>query len=71
MRHLRSGADVDIMFTDIDLGEGMDGAQLACVARETAPLLSGCVSPVPAASSVSLAIRPLFYQSHAEGDAAT
>jgi DNA-binding response OmpR family regulator len=39
LEHLRSGADVDILFTDIDLGEGMDGAQLACVARELRPML--------------------------------
>jgi len=39
LEHLRSGADVDIMFTDIDLGEGMDGAQLACAARELRPSL--------------------------------
>jgi CheY-like chemotaxis protein len=39
LKHLRSGADVDLMFTDIDLGEGMDGAQLACVARELRPKL--------------------------------
>ena len=36
LEHLRSGADVDIMFTDIDLGAGMDGAQLACIARAAA-----------------------------------
>jgi CheY-like chemotaxis protein len=36
---LRSGADVDIMFTDIDLGDGMDGAQLARIAREMRPML--------------------------------
>ena len=34
-----SGADVDIMFTDIDLGAGMDGAQLACIARQLRPKL--------------------------------
>ena len=38
-QHLRSGADVDIMFTDIDLGAGMDGAQLARIAREMRPKL--------------------------------
>ena len=39
LKLLRSGADVDIMFTDIDLGEGMDGAQLARIAREMRPML--------------------------------
>ena len=39
LKHLRSGADVDIMFTDIDLGAGMDGAQLACIARQMRPQL--------------------------------
>lgn len=29
LRHLLSGADCDILFTDIDLGTGMDGATLA------------------------------------------
>ena len=36
---LRSGADVDIMFTDVDLGDGLDGAQLARIARELRPKL--------------------------------
>ena len=39
LRHLLSGADVDILFTDIDLGEGMDGAALAQLAREMRPKL--------------------------------
>ena len=39
LRHLLSGADVDIMFTDIDLGGGMDGAALAQLAREMRPKL--------------------------------
>jgi CheY-like chemotaxis protein len=39
LRHLLSGADVDILFTDIDLGEGMDGAALAKLAREMRPKL--------------------------------
>jgi DNA-binding response OmpR family regulator len=39
LEHLRSQADIDIMFTDIDLGEGMDGAQLACIARVLRPML--------------------------------
>jgi DNA-binding response OmpR family regulator len=39
LEHLLSGADIDIMLTDIDLGEGMDGAQLARIARELRPKL--------------------------------
>ena len=39
LQHLRSGAHVDILFTDIDLGAGMDGAQLARIARELRPKL--------------------------------
>jgi len=39
LRYLLSGAEVDVLFTDIDLGEGMDGAQLACAARELRPML--------------------------------
>ena len=39
LQHLRSGADVDILFTDIDLGDGIDGAQLARIAREMRPRL--------------------------------
>ncbi len=39
LRHLLSGADVDILFTDIDLGNGMDGAALAQLAREMRPKL--------------------------------
>src|SRR6266508_1937755 len=39
LRHLLSGADVDILFTDIDLGGGMDGAALARLAREMRPKL--------------------------------
>src|SRR6187397_1265720 len=35
LRYLLSGADVDVLF--IDLGEGMDGAQLAKLARELRP----------------------------------
>lgn len=37
LRYLLSGAEVDVLFTDIDLGEGMDGAQLAKLAREMRP----------------------------------
>jgi DNA-binding NtrC family response regulator len=39
IEHLVSGAPVDIMLTDIDLGEGLDGAQLAEIARELRPKL--------------------------------
>ena len=39
LRHLVSGAEIDILFTDIDLGGGMDGAELAQLAREMRPKL--------------------------------
>ena len=39
LRHLLSGADVDVLFTDIDLGGGMDGAALAQLARQMRPKL--------------------------------
>jgi CheY-like chemotaxis protein len=39
LRHLTSGAPVDILFTDIELGDGMDGAQLAQLAHEMRPRL--------------------------------
>jgi two-component system, response regulator PdtaR len=39
LRYLLSGADVDVLFTDIDLGTGMDGAALAKLAREMRPKL--------------------------------
>jgi len=39
LRHLLSGAHVDILFTDIDLGGGMDGASLGQLAREMRPKL--------------------------------
>ena len=39
LRFLLSGADVDILFTDIDLGTGMDGAKLAQIAHEMRPQL--------------------------------
>ena len=39
LRHLLSGAEVDILFTDIDLGGGMDGAELARLVREMRPTL--------------------------------
>lgn len=39
LRHLLSGADVDVLFTDIDLGAGMDGAALAKIVHEMRPRL--------------------------------
>jgi DNA-binding response OmpR family regulator len=39
LAHLQSGADIDVLITDIDLGEGMDGAALAARARELRPSL--------------------------------
>ena len=39
LRFLLSGADVDILFTDIDLGAGMDGVNLARIAHEMRPSL--------------------------------
>jgi two-component system, response regulator PdtaR len=39
LRYLLSGGEVDILFTDIDLGDGMDGAKLAQIAREMRPEL--------------------------------
>lgn len=39
LRYLLSGAEVEVLFTDIDLGNGMDGAQLAKLAREMRPTL--------------------------------
>jgi DNA-binding NtrC family response regulator len=39
VHHLLSGADVDVLFTDIDLGSGMDGVALAQLAREMRPKL--------------------------------
>ena len=39
LRYLLSGAEVDVLFTDIDLGDGMDGAALAQLARQMRPKL--------------------------------
>ena len=39
LQHLQSGAEIDVMITDIDLGAGMDGAALAARARELRPSL--------------------------------
>lgn len=37
LQHLAAGADVDLLFTDINLPGGMDGALLATRIRETRP----------------------------------
>ena len=37
LRFLRSGNEVDVLFTDIDLPGGMDGGSLARSARELRP----------------------------------
>ncbi len=39
LKHLLSGADIDVLITDIDLGDGMDGATLAMLARRLRPSL--------------------------------
>jgi CheY-like chemotaxis protein len=39
LAHLKSGAPIDVLITDIDLGAGMDGAALAALARELRPSL--------------------------------
>jgi CheY-like chemotaxis protein len=39
LRYLRSGARIDVLITDIDLGDGMDGAMLAALARALRPSL--------------------------------
>jgi DNA-binding NtrC family response regulator len=39
LRYLLSGAEADVLFTDIDLGAGMDGAQLAQLVHEMRPKL--------------------------------
>ena len=39
LQHLQSGAAIDVLITDIDLGAGMDGAALAARARELRPNL--------------------------------
>ena len=63
LRYLLSGADVDILFTDIDLGSGMDGAALAKLARDLRPQLPivytsgrrsmGDIAAVPGAAFLS------------------
>jgi CheY-like chemotaxis protein len=37
LRYIKSGADVDVLFTDINLPGGMNGAELAERARELRP----------------------------------
>jgi CheY-like chemotaxis protein len=66
LRHLLSGAHVDILFTDIDLGEGMDGAALAQLAREMRPKLpivytSGRMAPDQIAAVPGSAFLPKPY----------
>ena len=40
LRYLESGADVDVLFTDIDLSGRMDGSMLAQHARAQAPRIA-------------------------------
>ena len=40
LRYLLSGADADVLITDIDLGVGMDGAQLAQLVHAMRPSLA-------------------------------
>jgi CheY-like chemotaxis protein len=37
LRYIDSGADIDVLFTDVNLPGGMDGAELATRARERRP----------------------------------
>ena len=54
MRYLESGADVDVLFTDIDLRGRMDGSMLAQHARaKLRPNL-----PIVYASGALFAVRP-------------
>jgi CheY-like chemotaxis protein len=51
LRRLKSGSPIDILFTDVNLPGGMDGAALARRARELRPGLpviytSGCCSAI-------------------------
>ena len=39
LHHLMNGGDADILFTDIDLGNGMDGATLAQIVHGIRPKL--------------------------------
>lgn len=58
LKYLQSGADVDVLFTDIDLDGSMDGSMLAQEARAKRPELpivycSGRYSPSALAPPVS------------------
>lgn len=66
LRYLLSGAEVDVLFTDIDLGDGMDGAALAQLAREMRPKLpivytSGRRAPSDIAAVPGAAFLPKPY----------
>jgi CheY-like chemotaxis protein len=66
LRYLLSGAEVDVLFTDIDLGGGMDGAALAQLAREMRPQLpvvytSGRRAPDDIAKVAGAAFLPKPY----------
>ncbi len=37
LRYIDSGANIDVLFTDVNLPGGMDGAELATRARERRP----------------------------------
>ena len=54
LRHLTCGAPCDVLFTDINLPGGIDGAKLAQLARELRPNL-----PVVYASGLITAIEQL------------
>jgi CheY-like chemotaxis protein len=61
LRYLESGADIDVLFTDIDLPGGMDGSMLARQARVQRPELpviycSGRYSPSALAPPVPRSI---------------
>jgi CheY-like chemotaxis protein len=66
LRHLLSGAACDILFTDIELGDGMDGATLAQLVhamRPTLPIVytSGRRSPDDFATVPGAAFLPKPY----------
>ncbi|SRR6266567_5083440 len=66
LRHLLSGADCDLLFTDIDLGAGMDGATLAQLVHAMRPALpivytSGRRSPQEFATVPGAAFLPKPY----------
>jgi CheY-like chemotaxis protein len=69
LRYLESGADVDVLFTDIDLSGRMDGSMLAQHARAKRPELpivycsgryspSALAPPVPRSMFVKKPYRP-------------